>query len=95
MKGWSTRGLISRVKSQDGRASVSKNFLGSEPATGQRCRLCCRLLGPLPTLDSAAKTREFYIKRPYRSSITNPKSVADSLPAHFPASLLNVRQPNP
>ena len=60
--------------------------LGSEPATGQRCRLCCRLLGTLPTLNSAAKIREFYTKLLYRFSITNPKSVADSLPAHFPAS---------
>ena len=57
-----------------------------EPATGQRCRLCCRLLGALPTLNSAAKIREFYTKLLYRFSITNPKSVADSLPAHFPAS---------
>jgi len=59
--------------------------LEGESATRQRCRLCCRLLEPLPALNSAAKIREFYRKRRYRSSIMNPKSVADSLPAHLPA----------
>ena len=69
------------------RRAAAMNWMGSEPATGQRCRLCCRLLGALPTLNSAAKIREFYTKLLQRFSITNPKSVADSLPAHFPGSM--------
>ena len=36
-------------------------WLAVESATDQRCRL----LGSLPTLDSAAKIRQFCIKRPY------------------------------
>ena len=80
-------GLQSAALPQSAKIHFFPEFacLGSEPATGQHCRLCCRLFGPLPTLNSAAKIREFYVKRPCRSFITNPKSVADSLPAHFPA----------
>ena len=54
-------------------------------AIWQRCRLWCRLLGPLLTLKHLAIRRNFCMQRPYRSSITNPISIADSLPAHLPA----------
>ena len=36
---------------------------------GQRCWLCYQLLGPLPTLNSAPKMREFSIKRLQSSDI--------------------------
>ena len=42
--------------------AVRIGWLGSEPATGKRCRLCCPLLGPLPNLITAAKMRESHIQ---------------------------------
>ena len=63
-------------------------WLRSEPAIGQRCRLCCQVLWPLPIFKNAAKIREFKIHHRSRSSITHPESVADLLPAHFTARAL-------
>ena len=61
------------------------DWLEGELAAWQRCRLCCQLSRPLPGLKNAVNIREFYMQRPYRSSITDPRRVADSLPAHLPA----------
>ena len=37
-------------------------WLADESAARQRCRLCCRFSGPLPTLHGAAKIREVHMK---------------------------------
>merc|ERR1712124_76411 len=67
--------LYDGVRRED---KVVKDCLGSELATGQRCRLCCRLLGPLPTLNSAAEIRELHIKR---TIMDLPQRTPNALPS--------------